>query len=60
ALVGAGVDGMGVHHALQVALWLLSVLALITIGQRLKAVYDSANSFSDDRDITESQMGARD
>jgi CDP-diacylglycerol--glycerol-3-phosphate 3-phosphatidyltransferase len=41
-LVGAFLQGLGVPHALAVALWLLAALALITVGQRLVAVWRSA------------------
>lgn len=43
ALVGTGLTGLGVPYAVTVALWLLVVLALVTIGQRLAAVYVAAN-----------------
>jgi CDP-diacylglycerol--glycerol-3-phosphate 3-phosphatidyltransferase len=38
-LVGAGLHGLGVPYVLDVALWLLVVLSVITIGQRLHTVY---------------------
>jgi CDP-diacylglycerol--glycerol-3-phosphate 3-phosphatidyltransferase len=42
ALVGAGLAGMGVPYALDVALWLLVALSLITVAQRMIAVWRSA------------------
>jgi CDP-diacylglycerol--glycerol-3-phosphate 3-phosphatidyltransferase len=42
-LVGAGLTGLGVPHALDVALWLLVGLSLITVVQRMVAVWRSAN-----------------
>ncbi|HEV7908383.1 MAG TPA: CDP-alcohol phosphatidyltransferase family protein [Pseudonocardiaceae bacterium] len=42
ALVGAGVQGLGVPHLLDVALWLLAVLAVATVLQRLLAVQRAA------------------
>jgi CDP-diacylglycerol--glycerol-3-phosphate 3-phosphatidyltransferase len=44
ALVGTGVHGLGVPYALQVALWLLAVASVWTVGQRIVAVYRSARS----------------
>jgi CDP-diacylglycerol--glycerol-3-phosphate 3-phosphatidyltransferase len=44
ALVGTGVHGLGVPYALQVALWLLAVASVWTVGQRMVAVYRSARS----------------
>ncbi len=41
-LVGTGLVGFGVPYALHVALWLLAVLSVITAGQRLFAVWQSA------------------
>lgn len=41
-LVGTGLHGLGVPLALPVALWSLSVLSLVTVGQRIAAVYRSA------------------
>jgi len=51
-LVGAGLAGLGVPHALDVCLWLLAVLGLVTVVQRLvqvrraavKASLDTANN----------------
>jgi CDP-diacylglycerol--glycerol-3-phosphate 3-phosphatidyltransferase len=41
-LVGTGLLGFGVPYALHVALWLLAVLSVITVFQRLVAVWHSA------------------
>ncbi|WP_010311151.1 phosphatidylinositol phosphate synthase [Saccharopolyspora spinosa] len=40
-LVGTGLHGLGVPYVLDVAVWLLVVLSLITIAQRLIAVHAS-------------------
>jgi CDP-diacylglycerol--glycerol-3-phosphate 3-phosphatidyltransferase len=42
ALVGTGLQGLGVPHAVAVALWSLAVLAVVTVVQRLVAVYHAA------------------
>lgn len=42
-LVGTGLYGLGVPYVLDIAIWLLVVLCLITIGQRLYAVYAPAH-----------------
>lgn len=42
-LVGSGLHGLGVPFALDVALWLLAALSLVTVAQRLASVYRSAN-----------------
>src|ERR1044071_1989001 len=42
ALVGTGLTGLGVPYAVDVALWLLVVGSVITVGQRLVAVRQSA------------------
>ncbi|MEU7477691.1 phosphatidylinositol phosphate synthase [Lentzea sp. NPDC042327] len=42
ALVGAGVQGLGVPHLLDVALWLLAVMTVATVVQRVLAVSRSA------------------
>jgi CDP-diacylglycerol---glycerol-3-phosphate 3-phosphatidyltransferase len=49
ALVGTALEGLGVPGALAVALWLLAVGSVITLGQRLVAVHRSAaaNSLAD-------------
>jgi CDP-diacylglycerol--glycerol-3-phosphate 3-phosphatidyltransferase len=44
ALVGTGIQGLGVPYAARVALLLLAVLALITVGQRMAAVWRSAQA----------------
>lgn len=41
-LVGAGLQGLGVPYVFDVAVWVLVVLSLITIGQRLNAVHLSS------------------
>ncbi|GAB2769917.1 phosphatidylinositol phosphate synthase [Amycolatopsis magusensis] len=42
SLVGTGLMGLGVPHAVEVSLWLLAVLSVITLLQRLAAVAKSA------------------
>jgi CDP-diacylglycerol--glycerol-3-phosphate 3-phosphatidyltransferase len=42
ALVGTGLTGLGVPYAVDVALWLLVAGSVITVGQRLVAVRQSA------------------
>ncbi|QUQ66900.1 phosphatidylinositol phosphate synthase [Kutzneria sp. CA-103260] len=42
ALVGTGLTGLGVPYALDVALWVLAVLAVVTVAQRLLAVHRAA------------------
>ena len=44
ALLGTFLQGVGVPYALPVALWLLAVLSLWTVGQRIVAVYRSAQA----------------
>ena len=51
ALVGTGIQGLGVPYAARVALLLLAVLALITVGQRLFAVWRSARA-QESREVT--------
>jgi len=41
-LVGAGLTGLGVSLALDIALWLLAGLQLVTVTQRMLAVWRSA------------------
>ncbi len=41
-LVGAGLTGLGVPHAVDVALWLLAVAGLVTVVQRLVQVRRAA------------------
>jgi CDP-diacylglycerol--glycerol-3-phosphate 3-phosphatidyltransferase len=41
-LVGTGLQGYGVPHAVDVALWLLAVLSVVTVFQRFFAVARSA------------------
>lgn len=41
-LVGTGLHGLGVPYALNVALWLLAALSVVTVAQRLVAVHRSA------------------
>ena len=42
ALVGTGLAGLGVPYALDVALWVLALLAVVTVAQRMIAVHRSA------------------
>ena len=42
ALVGTGLEGLGVPYALAVALWLLAAASVWTVGQRIVAVYRGA------------------
>jgi CDP-diacylglycerol--glycerol-3-phosphate 3-phosphatidyltransferase len=42
ALVGTGLQGLGVPFAVDVALWLLAVLSVVTVAQRFMALYRSA------------------
>ncbi len=42
-LVGAGLTGLGVPYALEVALWLLAGLQLVTVSQRMVSVRRSAS-----------------
>lgn len=44
ALVGTGLHGLGVPYALHVALWVLAVASVWTFGQRVVAVYRSAEA----------------
>jgi CDP-diacylglycerol--glycerol-3-phosphate 3-phosphatidyltransferase len=44
ALAGTALEGLGVPGALGVALWLLAVGSVITLGQRLLAVHRSARA----------------
>ncbi|RZS34381.1 CDP-diacylglycerol--glycerol-3-phosphate 3-phosphatidyltransferase [Herbihabitans rhizosphaerae] len=46
-LVGTGLYGLGVPYAVHVALWLLAVLSLVTVVQRIVAVRRSALSATD-------------
>ena len=41
-LVGAGLAGLGVPHALDVCLWLLAAAGLVTVVQRLVQVRRAA------------------
>jgi CDP-diacylglycerol---glycerol-3-phosphate 3-phosphatidyltransferase len=47
ALVGAGLHGLGVPYALHVALWVLAAASVWTVGQRIVAVYRSAQAAAD-------------
>ncbi|HEX7662704.1 MAG TPA: CDP-alcohol phosphatidyltransferase family protein [Pseudonocardiaceae bacterium] len=47
ALVGTFLQGVGVPYAVAVALWLLAGLALITVAQRLVAVWRSAKTLAE-------------
>ncbi|MGH3979441.1 MAG: phosphatidylinositol phosphate synthase [Pseudonocardiaceae bacterium] len=42
ALVGTGLSGLGVPAAIDVTLWLLAILSLVTVAQRILAVRRSA------------------
>ncbi|MDQ3153413.1 MAG: CDP-alcohol phosphatidyltransferase family protein [Actinomycetota bacterium] len=42
ALVGTGLTGLGVPYAVDAALWLLALLSVITVAQRMAAVRRSA------------------
>ena len=42
ALIGSGLHGLGVPFALDVALWVLAVLSVLTVAQRFVALYRSA------------------
>jgi CDP-diacylglycerol---glycerol-3-phosphate 3-phosphatidyltransferase len=44
ALVGTGLHGLGVPYALPVALWVLAAATVWTVGQRILAVYRSAQA----------------
>ena len=44
ALVGTGLHGLGVPYALHVALWALAAASVWTVGQRIVAVYRSAQA----------------
>jgi len=52
ALLGTAIQGLGVPYAARVALLLLAVLAMITVGQRLVSVWRSARAPEDDREAT--------
>jgi CDP-diacylglycerol--glycerol-3-phosphate 3-phosphatidyltransferase len=47
ALVGTGLHGLGVPYALHVALWALAAGSVWTVGQRIVAVYRSAQAGAD-------------
>ena len=44
ALVGCGLQGLGVPYALHVALWVLAVASVWTVGQRIAIVYRGAQA----------------
>lgn len=44
ALVGTALEGLGVPHALSVALWLLVAASVWTVGQRVGSVHRSART----------------
>ncbi|HEX4704471.1 MAG TPA: CDP-alcohol phosphatidyltransferase family protein [Pseudonocardiaceae bacterium] len=52
ALVGTGIQGLGVPYAARIALLLLAVLAVITVVQRLASVWRSANTKPDEEAAT--------
>lgn len=58
-LVGAGLDGLGLPYALDVALWLLAALSLVTIGQRMVAVHRSARAMQAQRPGGRPQLDGR-
>jgi CDP-diacylglycerol--glycerol-3-phosphate 3-phosphatidyltransferase len=41
-LTSIGLSGLGVPYILDIGLWALAVLSTITLGQRIKSVYESA------------------
>ena len=47
ALVGAGLSGLGVRYALDIALWALAVLSVATVAQRMYSVYRSAKELTE-------------
>jgi CDP-diacylglycerol---glycerol-3-phosphate 3-phosphatidyltransferase len=47
ALVGTGLHGLGLPYALHVALWALAAGSVWTVGQRIVAVYRSAQAGAD-------------
>jgi CDP-diacylglycerol---glycerol-3-phosphate 3-phosphatidyltransferase len=49
ALVGTGLEGLGVPYALAVALCLLAVASVWTVGQRIVAVYRGAQALATPR-----------
>jgi CDP-diacylglycerol--glycerol-3-phosphate 3-phosphatidyltransferase len=53
ALVGVGIQGLGVPHAADVALPLLAVLAVITVGQRLVSVWRSSRLVTESGEAVE-------
>lgn len=59
ALVGTGIQGLGVPHAAPVALSLLAVLAVITVVQRLMAVQRSAQQNTAEQGRTEQRTAPR-
>jgi CDP-diacylglycerol--glycerol-3-phosphate 3-phosphatidyltransferase len=46
ALVGTGLQGFGVPHAVEVSLWLLAALSLLTLLQRVRSAVTSAREAS--------------
>jgi CDP-diacylglycerol--glycerol-3-phosphate 3-phosphatidyltransferase len=53
-LVGAGglLTGLGVHYAIDVALWLLAALSVVTVGQRMVTVYRQDRRAVEDKAAT--------
>lgn len=49
ALVGTGLHGLGVPYAVDISLWLLAVLSVITLLQRITAVSRAAREVDDER-----------
>jgi CDP-diacylglycerol--glycerol-3-phosphate 3-phosphatidyltransferase len=58
-LVGTGLVGLGVPYALHVALWLLAVFSVVTVFQRLVAVWQSARDEQVPADPTPTDSGAQ-
>ncbi|MDQ3886088.1 MAG: CDP-alcohol phosphatidyltransferase family protein [Actinomycetota bacterium] len=45
-LVGTGLTGLGVPFAVDIALWLLAVTSMLTVAQRIAAVFHSARGLT--------------
>ncbi|GAA3856751.1 phosphatidylinositol phosphate synthase [Amycolatopsis tucumanensis] len=44
ALIGTGLQGLGVPYAVEVSLWLLALLSLLTLVQRIRVVVEAARN----------------
>ncbi|MEU0510922.1 MULTISPECIES: phosphatidylinositol phosphate synthase [Amycolatopsis] len=44
ALIGTGLQGLGVPHAVEVSLWLLALLSLLTLAHRIRVVVEAARN----------------